>query len=152
MRNQIWNSINTFLKNRSANGSTLLSFSFTGTDGKEHDAFRIVDIPSTSKSEADAKKTELQEISSIIFFSMQINPSLIGSVPGSSSSSGGTYQRELYLLKQINMKPTQQIVLSVFDVVSKYNEWDKHLVWRIQESSLTTLDRSATGLTESQSA
>lgn len=152
LRNQIWNSINTFLKNRSANGSTLLSFSFTGTDGKEHDAFRIVDIPSTSKSEADAKKTELQEISSIIFFSMQINPSLIGSVPGSSSSSGGTYQRELYLLKQINMKPTQQIVLSVFDVVSKYNEWDKHLVWRIQESSLTTLDRSATGLTESQSA
>lgn len=152
LRNKLWNSINTFLKDRSQNGSTLLSFSFTGTDGKEHDAFRIVDIPSTSKSEADAKKTELQEISSIIFFSMQINPALIGSVPGSSSSSGGTFQRELYLLKQLNMKPTQQIVLSVFDVISKFNEWDKHLVWRIQENSLTTLDRSATGLTESQSA
>lgn len=152
LRNKLWNSINTFLKDRSQNGSTLLSFSFTGTDGKEHDAFRIVDIPSTSKSEADAKKTELQEISSIIFFSMQINPALIGSIPGSSSSSGGTFQRELYLLKQLNMKPTQQIVLSVFDVISKFNEWDKHLVWRIQENSLTTLDRSATGLTESQSA
>lgn len=152
IRNQLWNSVNTFLKDRNQNGSTLLSFSFTGSDGKEHDAFRIVDIPATSKSEADAQKTELQEISSIIFFSMQINPALIGSVPGSSSSSGGTYQRELYLLKQLNMKPTQQIVLSVFDVVSRFNEWDKHLVWRIQENTLTTLDRSATGLTESQSA
>lgn len=152
LRNQIWNNINTFLKDRSQNGSTLLSFSFTGSDGKEHDAFRIVDIPAASKAEADAQKTELQEISSIIFFSMQINPSLIGSVPGSSGSTGGTYQREMYLLKQLNMKPTQRIVLSAFDVISKFNEWDKHLVWRIQENSLTTLDRSATGLTESQSA
>lgn len=152
IRDELWISVNNFLKDRSKNGSTLLSFSFTGSDGKEHDAFRIVDIPATSKSEADAQKTELQEISSIIFFSMQINPALIGSVPGSSSSSGGTFQRELYLLKQLNLKPTQQIVLSVFDVISKFNEWDKHLVWRIQENSLTTLDRSATGLTESQSA
>lgn len=152
LRNQLWNSINKFLKDRSQNGSTLLSFSFTGTDGKEHDAFRIVDIPSASKSEADAQKTELQEISSIIFFSMQIHPEQIGAVPGNKSASGGTYQREMYLLKQLDMKPTQQIVLSAYDVASKFNEWDKHLVWRIQENSLTTLDRSATGITESQTA
>lgn len=150
IRNKMWNEINTFLKDRSKNRSTLLSFTFMGTDGKEHDAYRIVDVPASSKSEAEAQKTELQEVSSIIFFSMQIHAEQIGSIPGSRSSSGGTYLREMDLLKQLHMKSVQAIVLSAFEVSSRFNEWDNHLVWRIQEYNLSTLDRSATGITESE--
>lgn len=152
LRDNLFNSINNFLKNRDANGSTLLSFTFTGTDGKEHEAFRIVDVPTATKSEAEAQKTELEEISSIVFFSLGIHPEMLGATPGRSGSSGGTYQREMYLLKQLNMKPTQMIVLNTFNMISRFNEWDSHLVWRIQEHVLSTLDRSKTGITESEVA
>lgn len=150
LRDQIWTEINDFLKNKSNNGKTLLSFTFIGNDGKEHDAYRIVDVPQAEKSTADANKTELEEVGSIIFFALEIHPNLIGAVPGRSGSSGGTYQREMYEIKKLNMMPTQLIVLKGLEVISRYNEYDDHLVWRIKQMTLTTLDRNATGLQETK--
>ena len=48
------------------------------------------------------------------------------------------------------MSPTQQIVLKPLEVLSRFNEWDTHLVWRIKREVLTTLDRSKTGITEAE--
>lgn len=150
IRNQIWTEINEFLKNRSNNGKTLMSFTFIGPDGKEHDAYRIVDVPQSDKDTAAANKTELEEVGSIIFFALEIHPNLIGAVPGRSGSSGGTYQREMYEIKKLNMAPTQNIVLKAMEVVSGMNDWDEHLVWRIKQMTLTTLDRNANGLEETK--
>lgn len=148
IRNKMWNEINEFLNNPGSKGQSLLSFTFMGADGKEHDAYRIVEVPYNSKTTADANKTELEELGSIIFFALEIHPDLIGAVPGRSGSSGGTYQREMYLMKQMMMAPTQNIVLKSLETVSRFNEWDEHLVWRIKQMTLTTLDRNKNGMEE----
>lgn len=147
---EMWNTINKFLTNRDNAGQPLLAFTFTGPDGKDHDAYRIVDVPNTTAADAKAQKTELEEISAIVFFALQCHPELVGAVPGRTGAGGGTYQRELYLLKQCQIAPTQELVLRVLQTVSQFNQWDTHLVWRIRQQVLTTLDASKTGLTESQ--
>lgn len=148
---KVWSEINEFLRNRDNSGKPLLAYTFVGNDGKEHDSFRIVDVPAASSNEAKADKTELEEISAIVFFALQCHPELIGAVPGRTGAGGGTYQRELYLLKQCQMAPTQQLILKAMDVVSQINKWDSHLVWTVRQQVLTTLDNSKTGLAESSS-
>lgn len=150
LRDQMWDEINAFLKDRNNNGQTILSFTFTGNDGKEHDAWRIVDVPLSSKQEAEANKTELEELSSVIFFSLEIHPDLIGAIPGRSGSSGGTYQREMYEMKKLMMAPTQRLLLKCLEVARDFNEWDSHLVWSIQQMTLTTLDRNKNGVEETK--
>lgn len=150
VRSKVWNEINEFLKNSDNNGQSLLSFTFIGNDGKEHDAYRIVEVPYNSKSTADANKTELEELGSIVFFALEIHPDLIGAVPGRSGSSGGTYQREMYLLKQLMMSSTQSIILKLYETISNFNEWDEHLAWEIGQMTLTTLDRNKNGMEETK--
>jgi hypothetical protein len=46
--------------------------------------------------------------------------------------------------------PTINLVLKPLEIISRFNEWDEHLVWKIKREVLTTLDNSKTGVTESQ--
>lgn len=149
LRDRMWNEINEFLKEKNNNGQTILSFTFIGNDGKEHDAWRIVNVPMSSQSEAEANKTELLEVSSIIFFALNIHPFLIGAVPG-TSSGGGTYQREMYELKKLLMVPTQRIMLKAYEVARDFSGMDSHLEWEVQQMTLTTLDRNANGIEETK--
>jgi len=149
LRDEMWNEINTFLQDRQNNGQTILSFTFTGTDGKEHDAWRIVDVPMNSANEADANKTELEELSNIVFLALQIHSVLIGNSIG-ASSSGGTQQREMYELKKLLTVPTQRLLLKPYYVARDFNGWDEHLEWEISQMSLTTLDRNKNGIEETK--
>lgn len=149
LRDQMWEEINSFLRDRNNNGQTILSFTFTGSDGKEHDAWRIVDVPLSSKQEADANKTELEELSNIIFLSLGIHSILIGNNL-SSSSSGGTQQREMYEMKKLFSMPTQLIMLAPYYLTRDFNDWDDHLEWEIGQMTLTTLDRNKNGLEETK--
>lgn len=149
LRDKIWTSIANWLSDRDNSGQSLLAFTFTGADGKEHKSFEIVEIESANKNAATANEKEMSEISSVILFAMEINPELVGAIPGYQGSSGGTYLREMYLLKQLKMVPTQNIVIKVLDVISKFNQWDIHLKWKVRQQVMTTLDNSKTGLVES---
>lgn len=149
LRDQMWNEINQFLKDKENNGQTILSFTFLGSDGKEHDAWRIVDVPINSKVEADANKTELEELSNIIFLALGIHSVLIGNSIG-SSSSGGTQQREMYEMKKVMSVPTQRILLKPLYIVRDFNGWDSHLEWEIGQMTLTTLDRNKNGIEETK--
>jgi len=149
LRDQMWNEINTFLQDRQNNGQTILSFTFTGSDGKEHDAWRIVDVPMNSANEADANKTELEELSNIVFLALQIHSVLIGNSIG-ASSSGGTQQREMYELKKLLTVPTQRLLLKPYYVARDFNGWDEHLEWEIGQMTLTTLDRNKNGIEETK--
>lgn len=149
LRDEMWNEINTFLQDRQNNGQTILSFTFTGTDGKEHDAWRIVDVPMNSANEADANKTELEELSNIVFLALQIHSVLIGNSIG-ASSSGGTQQREMYELKKLLTVPTQRLLLKPYYVARDFNGWDEHLEWEIGSMTLTTLDRNKNGIEETK--
>lgn len=149
LRDDMWNEINTFLQDRQNNGQTILSFTFTGTDGKEHDAWRIVDVPMNSANEADANKTELEELSNIVFLALQIHSVLIGNSIG-ASSSGGTQQREMYELKKLLTVPTQRLLLKPYYVARDFNGWDEHLEWEVGSMTLTTLDRNKNGIEETK--
>ncbi len=148
LQNEIFSEINTWLSNPDNAGQALISATFTGRDGNEHKAWEIVEIESKSNSQAQADKTELQEISSIIFFAMGLDAKLIGNTPGDATSSGGTDLRERFLVKQIQFAPLQQLMLRPLEVISRFNEWDEHLVWRVDREVLTTLDNSKTGVTK----
>ena len=148
LQNEVFTDINTWLSNPDNAGQALISAVFTGLDGKEHKAWEIVEIESKANSQAQAEKTELQEITSIIFFAMGLDSKLIGNTPGDATSSGGTDLRERFLVKQIQFAPLQQLMLRPLDVIDKINEWDPHLEWQIDREVLTTLDNSKTGVTK----
>lgn len=147
IQQEVFTDINRWLSNPDNAGQALISAVFTGLDGKEHKAWEIVEIESKANSQAQAEKTELQEISSIIFFAMGLDSKLIGNTPGDATSSGGTDLRERFLVKQIQFAPLQQLMLRPLEVISRFNKWDSHLVWQIDREVLTTLDNSKTGVT-----
>lgn len=147
VRNDIYHRVNSLLQQKENNGKTLLMDKYLGPDGKTIQySIEIVDIPQPA-SGADTKD-ELEEISSIIFFAFGVHPALIGAVPGKSGSTGGTYQRELTLIKQNLLDPARSLYLKFLQNIAAFNGWDKHAVWKISDLVLTTLDRSKTGTEE----
>ena len=150
IQQEVFTDINRWLSTPDNAGQALISAVFTGLDGKEHKAWEIVEIESKANSQAQAEKTELQEISSIIFFAMGLDSKLIGNTPGDATSSGGTDLRERFLVKQIQFAPLQQLMLRPLEVISKFNGWDSHLVWQIDREVLTTLDNSKTGVAKQE--
>lgn len=151
IQDEVFRSVNEWLSNPSNAGQALVSSTFTGSDGKEHKAWEIVEIETKANDQASADKTELQEISSIIFFAMGLDAKLIGNTPGDTASSGGTDLRERFLVKQIQFAILQQLMLRPLEVISRFNEYDEHLVWQIDREVLTTLDNSKTGVTKQES-
>lgn len=152
IQDEIFTSINTWLANPDNAGQALISSVFTGSDGKEHKAWEIVEIETKANDQANADKTELQEISSIIFFAMGLDAKLIGNTPGDTASSGGTDLRERFLVKQIQFAPLQQLMIRPLEVLSRFNDWDEHLVWQIDREVLTTLDNSKTGVAKQEAS
>lgn len=150
IQQEVFSDVNTWLSNPDNAGQALISAVFTGLDGKEHKAWEIVEIESKANSQAQAEKTELQEISSIIFFAMGLDSKLIGNTPGDATSSGGTDLRERFLVKQIQFAPLQQLMLRPLEVITRVNKWDSHLVWQIDREVLTTLDNSKTGVAKQE--
>ena len=51
-------------------------------------------------------------------------------------------------MKQLQMMPTQQLVLRPWQVASQFNDWDPHLRWVIKREAITTLDNSKTGIAD----
>ena len=144
--NELRNQINAFLEDRDNMGKPLVAYTFLGSDGKTYESWKIVEIESNSKSVAEANKEELTEISSVVFFAFGLDSQLVGNTPGTTTRSGGTDLRERFLLKQVQMSPMQQLMLTPLYVVRDYNGW-KTVDWEIQREVLTTLDNSKTGIT-----
>lgn len=147
LRDELYDSINRWLSNRDNAGQSLLGFTFTGmSDGKDRKSIEIVEIVANEKSQAEANQKELQEISSVIFFAMGTDSKLIGNTPGDTSSGGGTDLRERYLLKQVQNASSEALLTMPWNVASRMNRWDEHIVWRVGREVLTTLDNSKTGV------
>ena len=142
--------INKFLEDRNNMGKPLVAYTFTGQDGKVYESWKIVEIESTNKGTVEANQKELAEISSIVFFAFGLDSRLVGNTPGDVKSTGGTDMRERYLLKQVQMSPMQQLLLTPLYVLKYFNHLDPHLEWEIPREVLTTLDNSKTGITEQE--
>lgn len=148
--NKLRNQINTFLQDRDNAGKPLVAYTFVGTDGKVYESWKIVEIVANDKGSVEANQKELAEVSSIIFFAFGLDSRLVGNTPGDVTSSGGTDLRERYMLKQLQMSPMQQLLLSPLYVIKDFNRLDPHLEWEIPRETLTTLDNSKTGITTAQ--
>ena len=148
IRDKLYTQINQWLANRNNAGQSLLAFTFTGNDQKEHKSFEIVEIEANSKDAVAANEKETAELSSVVFMALGLDARLLGSSPLSLvGSNGGTDIRERFLLRQILKSPQLNIMLKPLEVLSRFNQWDRHLVWQVQREAMTTLDRSKTGVT-----
>lgn len=147
IRNDIYNRVNKILSRKENNGKAVLMDKYVGSDGKTVQ-YSIEIVPIPQPASGAETKDELEEISSIIFFAFGVHPALIGAVPGKSGSTGGTYQRELILIKQNLLDPARSLYLKFLQNIAAFNGWDKHAVWKISDLVLTTLDRSKTGTEE----
>jgi hypothetical protein len=147
-RRKLKERIDEFLKNRDNNGATVMFESVVSPNGNElWDSVRIIDVPFADKQVTTANKTELSEISNVIFQAMGMHSLLMGNEIA-ASATGGTAQRELDLLKQKQLAPMQKDYLDFLNFIRDWNDWDPtHGVWRSRQMSLTTLDASKTGTT-----
>lgn len=148
--NELRNQINSFLEDRDNTGKPLVAYTFTGTDGKVYESWKIVEIEANNKQTAEANQKELAEISSIVFFAFGLDSRLVGNSPGDVASSGGTDLRERFLLKQVQMSPMQQLMLMPLYLMKAFNDLDSHLEFEIPREVLTTLDNSKTGITNAE--
>lgn len=94
--------------------------------------------------------TDYETVANIISYAMGVHPSLIGAVPGKNSNSlSGSNIREIYLMKQAQMRPFIDLALRPFSVVKKINGWDNDISVVMPEYIFTTLDQNKSGKEES---
>lgn len=145
--NQLDDEIEEFLRKRENHGKMMRQWMWTGPNGQEQLNVKIVDITEATKDAVSAGKDELEMATNVIFLALRVDPRLVG-VPMVSSSNGGTFQREMSLLKAIQMNPKQRLYLSFLNTIVRFNEWDEHAEFAIKRQVLTTLDASKTGIQE----
>jgi len=89
---------------------------------------------------------DVEEISNIISYAMQVHSSMIGSVPGKSKGSfSGTDKRELFQMKQSMIAPFINRIMRPLKIIKAYNNWDPRLVFVNPQFEFTTLDQNASG-------
>ncbi len=94
--------------------------------------------------------TDYETVANVISYAMGVHPSLIGAVPGKNSNSlSGSNIREIYLMKQAQMRPYIDLVLRPFSIVKQINGWDKDIAIVLPEYIFTTLDQNKSGKQES---
>lgn len=138
-------SIEEFLSHRENQGKLMRQWMWDGGDGKTHHNVEVVDVADTTSDVVKAGKEELELSTSPIFLGLQVDPRLVG-VPMVQSSNGGTAQREMHLLKMIQLSVKQRLYLEFMNMIPRFNEWDSHAVYVIKQQTLTTLDASHTGV------
>ena len=149
VKNSIIETVDAFLKDRKNNGKAAFLDSFLSDDQKSlWEAIKIVDVPTGDTDKFD--EGDIETLANIIFLAFGVNPNLIG-VSMSKSSNGGTFQRELHLLKQSQESVHQRNYLRFLQDICRFNGWDPHAKWIIRQQVLTTLDRNANGLEKTAS-
>jgi hypothetical protein len=93
---------------------------------------------------------DYETVANIISYAMGVHPSLIGAVPGKNSNSlSGSNIREIYLMKQAQMRPYIDLALRPFSIVKQVNGWNKDIAVVMPEYIFTTLDQNKSGKQES---
>lgn len=147
VEDELFGNIEQFLGEDCNKGKPLLAFNMRSDDGKI--ALPSIKIERVEQPKgASETKEELEEIASILFFCMEMHPSIAGATPGKSRSAGGTETRELFLLKNVRMAPVRHLLLAPLRIVSSFNKWDEHLEWEMPYPVLTTLDANKKGITD----
>jgi len=146
-KNQEYANIRNFLSGLEKGDKVLFSGFYIGPDKVEQRSVRVVVID--TKKEGGEWIADSEEASNVLCYSQGVHPSLIGATPGKSSGSmSGTDKRELFTMKQSQEKPTRDLLIEPFELLSYINKWN--LEFDIPDLMLTTLDQGTDATEVSQ--
>jgi len=135
---KLYQDIDKFLKGEKNAGKSLKSQIKYSPDGKTEE--RDIKITVIDRKIGGEYLEDSQESSAMIYTAMNVNPSLIGVIPGKTASLSGSDKRELLRIEQTLQSAMRDRLLSFLYVIKKINKWDEKVVFRIPDMILTTLD------------
>jgi hypothetical protein len=131
--------LNDFLGGSENAGKSLISeFKYDPVKGDAIKEILIESIKSDLKGGEYIEDSE--EASNQICYAMEVHPSLVGAAPGKNKAINGTEARELFIIKQAQVKSERDMLLLPLQLVQAANGWDKDIEFRIANIMLTTLD------------
>lgn len=118
-------------------------FQINSHSNDEYGRVKITAIEDKSNIDKDLMTTSAANIE--ILTAMGIHPTLIGSgtVGTGTQRTGGSDQREAYLIYTSLLNLERQVALEPLYLARDFNEWDPDIVFRIRDTQLTTLDTGA---------
>ena len=135
--------LNTYLTGLKNTGKSMVSFFKDSHDGKKRYKIQVETIKNEFKG--GEYLDDSSEVSNMIAYTLGVHPSLIGAMPGKTSSMSGSDKRELFIIKQALLKPLRDRILRPLYLIKAINKWDKDIFFAIPNIELTTLDKNKTG-------
>jgi hypothetical protein len=132
--------INTYLKGSENAGKSWFSYF-------KYDGGNKIEIPDIKIKVIDKKMggeyiEDSHEASSMIFIAFGVHPSLIGTIPGKTTSNlSGSDKRELLRIEQTMQKRLRDSILKPLYLIKQINKWPEELEFSIPDIILTTLDQ-----------
>ncbi len=133
-------SLNDFLAGVKNSGKSMITYYHTTPDGKE--AVKDIRIHVIDNKLGGEYLDDSHEASAMIAYAMRTHPSLIGVIPGKTTSNlSGSDKRELLRIQQSLQKRTRDAVLQPLYLVKAINRWAPEIEFGIPDIFLTTLDK-----------
>ena len=132
--------INKFLKGAENAGKTMITYYRATPDGKVE--VSDIKIHVIDKKIGGEYLEDSHEASAMIAYAMRVHPSLIGVIPGKTTSNlSGSDKRELLRIQQTMQKRIRDKVLRPLYLVKKINKWPEEIEFSIPDLFLTTIDQ-----------
>lgn len=130
-----------FTKEENAFSTWITFFEYDKITKNEHSRVKITPIEDKSNIDKDLITSSAADIQMLT--SMGVHPTLFGggTIGTGQQRSGGSDQREAWLLYTSKLALERQVVLEPLYLVRDFNEWDSDIVFRIRDTVLTTLDQ-----------
>lgn len=130
-----------FLTNPESDFDSFVTFFDVDPHNKsEYGRIKINNIDDKASIEKDLVTTSAADIQ--LLTAMGIHPTLVGggTIGTGQQRSGGSDQREAWLLYTAKLALERQVMLEPLYLVRDYNGWDDDIEFRIRDTVLTTLD------------
>jgi len=131
--------INSFLKGTTAAGKSMITYKRRIANMEEE--IPEVKIAVLNTHLGGEYIEDSHEASALIYTAFRVHPSLIGVIPGKTTSNlSGSDKRELLRIQQTMQKKIRDAILKPLYVVKTINKWPEDVVFAISDIILTTLD------------
>ncbi len=133
-----------FLTSDKSDFSTFVSFFDVDPHGKNNNEARVKFNPIESKYSIEKDILTSSAADNQILTAMGLHPTLIGAGTFGSGTqrTGGSDQREADLIYKSQLKLEREVVLEPLYLARDFNGWDNDIVFRVQDTQLTTLDKN----------
>ncbi|HYC28385.1 MAG TPA: hypothetical protein VEB42_06200 [Chitinophagaceae bacterium] len=141
-RKDLLKEMDAFFTKEDADFNTFISFyNYDKVTKAEHGRWKITNVEDTSSIDKDLITSSAADIQ--ILTAMGIHPTLVGggTIGTGQQRSGGSDQREAWLLYTAMLGLERQVALEPLYLVRDFNKWDEDIVFRVRDTVLTTLDQ-----------